>query len=79
MEVSSAAPLPVMSCARVLLRCCLKPPPPGLLQAGASTLAHVGGLSCMEVSSGELVATAGYSKRMGQLMPDNVVKVGHAA
>lgn len=29
----------------------------------------------MEVSSGDLVATAGYSKRMGQLMPDNVVKV----
>jgi hypothetical protein len=29
----------------------------------------------MEVSSADLVATAGYSKRMGQLMPDNVVKV----
>jgi len=47
-----------------------------LPQAAASTLAHVGGVSCMEVSSGDLVATAGYSKRMGQLMPDNAVKVG---
>jgi hypothetical protein len=44
-------------------------------QASTSTLAHVGGLSCMEVSSGDLIATAGYIKRMGQLMPDNVVKV----
>jgi hypothetical protein len=28
-----------------------------------------------QVSSGDLIATAGYSKRMGQIMPDNQVKV----
>jgi hypothetical protein len=31
--------------------------------------------ACSQVSSGDLVATAGYSKRMGQIMPDNQVKV----
>jgi hypothetical protein len=29
----------------------------------------------MDVSEGGMVATAGYSKRMGQVMPENVVKV----
>lgn len=43
-------------------------------QPVASTLAHVGGVGGMELS-GDLVATWGYTKRMGQVLPDNMVKV----
>lgn len=43
-------------------------------QPSSTTLAHTGGVSAMEVQ-GDLVATAGYSKRMGQVMAENVVKV----
>lgn len=62
--------LPACLPACVLLGSCLL-----AVQATASTLAHIGGLSCMEVSSGDLVATAGYSKGKRQLIPDNLVKV----
>lgn len=39
-----------------------------------STLAHVGGLAAMELS-GDLVATAGLSFRLGTPFPDNIVRV----
>lgn len=44
-------------------------------QVSAATLAHIGGFAAIEASSSDLVATAGYSKRLGQLVPDNAVKV----
>jgi hypothetical protein len=44
------------------------------LQPSSTTIAHTGGVSAMEVQ-GELVATAGFSKRMGQVMADSMVKV----
>jgi hypothetical protein len=44
------------------------------MQPSSTTLAHTGGVSAMEVQ-GDLVATAGFSKRMGQVMAENVVKV----
>ncbi|KAF8066299.1 Pan2 [Scenedesmus sp. PABB004] len=43
-------------------------------QPSSSTLAHAGGLSALEVQ-GDLLATAGFSRRMGQAMAENCVKV----
>lgn len=45
-----------------------------ILQSSSTTLAHTGGVSAMEVQ-GDLVATAGFNKRMGQVTADNMVKV----
>jgi hypothetical protein len=45
-----------------------------ILQSSLSTLAHAGGVLSLEVH-GEMIASCGFSRRMGQVVPDNTVKV----
>lgn len=68
---SNAVCSSVNVCCAVL--CCLLFAPVAV-QPSSSTLAHVGGISAMEVQ-GDMIATAGFSRRMGQVMADNLVKV----
>lgn len=43
-------------------------------QSDVGVLAHAGGLAAIDVR-GDLIATCGYSIRMGQVVADNMVKV----
>eukprot|EP00775_Hariotina_reticulata_P003367 gene3367-3642_t len=43
-------------------------------QSSLSTLAHAGGVNSLAVH-GEMIASCGFSRRMGQVVPDNMVKV----